>query len=108
MLKRCLLSAIAGLIFCGGTGWVAAAPGFAVGIGTHLTSERGLDLVQQANVHWIRDDVHWAEVEREKGKLSMPPRYEEYVEQALHRGLQPLLILCYGNSLYDRGSFPKS
>ena len=81
---------------------------FVFGIGTHSTSDRGLALIQAADIPSLRDDIHWAEVEREKGVLIMPERYEHYVDESLRRGIQPVLILCYGNKLYDGGGYPLS
>jgi hypothetical protein len=86
----------------------AADDAFIVGVGTHVTSDHGLDMMAEAGVTWLREDIHWDEVERQKGVLQMPARYERYVAEALRRGIKPDLILCYGNPLYDRGGFPLS
>src|SRR5438105_9722873 len=94
------------------SGWLlnasAAADGFIVGIGTHITSDQGLDLIREAGISWLREDIHWDQVEREKGVFVMPERYERYVNESLRRGIKPLLILCYGSKLYDNGSYPVS
>jgi hypothetical protein len=95
----------AALTFCVAS---AGAEDFVFGIGTHGASEKGLALVQAAGIRSLRDDIHWAEVEREKGVLIMPERYERYVDESLRRGIQPVLILCYGNKLYDGGGYPLS
>src|SRR5438067_8143033 len=93
-------------------GWLlnasAAADGFIAGIGTHVTSDQGLSLIREAGISWLRDDIAWEQVEREKGVFVMPERYERYVDESLRRGIKPLLILCYGNKLYDGGSYPIS
>lgn len=104
MLTRVLLVAAIALVAM----QPARAADFMAGIGTHVTSDEGLDMIHDAGVRWLRDDIHWSEVEREKNVLVMPERYERYVNEALARGIQPLLILCYGNQLYDNGGYPIS
>ena len=84
------------------------AEDFVFGIGTHGAPDRGLALIQAAGIPGLRDDIHWSEVEREKGVLIMPERYERYVDESLRRGIQPVLILCYGNKLHDNGGYPVS
>ncbi len=84
------------------------AEDFVCGIGAHSTSDQGLTLIQAAGIPSLRDDIHWAEVEREKGILIIPERYERYVDESLRRGIQPVLILCYGNKHYDGGGYPLS
>ena len=86
----------------------ADADDFIVGVSTHSPAEQDLASVQEAGVTSVRDDIHWAEVEREGGTLIMPERYERAVDTALRRGFQPVLILCYGNPLYDGGAYPLS
>jgi Glycosyl hydrolase family 1 len=86
----------------------AGADEFIAGIGTHITSNQGLSLIHEAGISWLRDDIHWDQIERERGVFVMPERYERYVNEALRRGIKPLLILCYGNKLYDNGGYPVS
>ncbi len=104
---RGLTIAGAGILFCL-SGPRVGADEFIVGLGTHSASEQGLTMTQATGVASLRDDIHWAEVEREKGVLVMPERYERYVDDALRHGLQPVLVLCYGNPFHDGGSFPVS
>ena len=101
--------AAAGILFCllplrTGVG----AEDFVFGIGTHGASEQGLTLIQAAGISSLRDDIHWQEVEREKSVLLMPERYDRYVDESLRHGIQPVLILCYGNKFYDGGGYPLS
>ena len=108
MLKSLGLIAAGLVLFVGPKRAVAEGEDFVFGIGTHSASDRGLALIQAAGIPSLRDDIHWAEVEREKGVLIMPERYDRYVDESLRRGIQPVLILCYGNTLYDGGSYPLS
>lgn len=75
------------------------------GVQTHFGQRRPdvdevLGLVARAGAPWIRDEVYWAEVEREKGQFRFPRHHDSYIDAALSRGLRVLLILDYGNPLY--------
>lgn len=62
-------------------------------------------MVKQAGLTSWRDSLVWAAVERKKGCYSLPPEYRRVVEQARYaeqRGLHPLLLLGYGNPLYEK------
>lgn len=67
-----------------------------------------LALAAQAGIHSIRDEVYWGAVEGERGRFAMPPRYQDYVNTAIADGIEPLLILDYGNALHDKGDKPRS
>jgi hypothetical protein len=86
---------------------------FEIGISVHLGGDPGrissqLSLARQAGASSIRDDVPWAQVEQQKGHLAIPPGIDDLVNQTLKAGLQPLLILDYGNPFYDSGDKPLS
>lgn len=87
--------------------------GFVVGACTHFSQGKGildlnLDKIRRAGIASIRDEVGWGAVEREKGKLAMPEPFDAYVRRAAESGLSVLLILDYGNRLYDDGDRPRS
>jgi hypothetical protein len=86
---------------------------FTVGVCVHFAQNKGilgvnLELIRQAGVHSIRDEVYWSGVEREKGRLVMPEAWRAYVDEAVRQGIEPLLILDYGNPFYDKGDKPRS
>lgn len=86
---------------------------FTVGVCTHFSQGKGLlpsslNLIREAGVASIRDEVAWRGIEREKGKLRMPEEWDAYVTRAAKEGLAPLLILDYGNPFYDNGDKPRS
>lgn len=88
-------------------------PGFLTGACTHFGQSKGLldqslYSMRQAGITSIRDEVVWSELEREKGKLVMPRRFDTYVRRAAGQGLNVLLILDYSNRLYDNGDRPRS
>ena len=60
-----------------------------------------LGLIRDAGIGWIRDEVYWSEVEKEKGVFRFPPAYDHYLRAAQARGIQILLILDFGNALYS-------
>ncbi len=61
-----------------------------------------------SNTGWIRDEVRWSEVEKVKGVLEIPAITDEYINAAVNDGIEPLLILAFGNSFYDDGGPPYS
>lgn len=107
MLKAAGFAAARAILWLSLAG-ACAGEDFIAGIGTHSTTREGLALIRQAGIPSLRDDIHWAEVEREKGVLAMPERYDRYVDDALRLGIEPVLILCYGNKFHDGGSYPLS
>lgn len=76
------------------------------GTQTHFGQHRAgvdelLDLIKEAGIGWIRDEVYWSEVEKEKGVFRFPPAYDHYLKAAQARGIQVLLILDFGNAVYS-------
>ena len=99
--------------------WIAAwaavpAPAqadFVLGVATHLTRaprpiDQSLDAIAQAGIMSLRDDADWSRVEQQRGVLRIPAQWDEVIDGALKRGIQPLLILDYGNKFYDGGGKP--
>ena len=74
-------------------------------VSTHMNLG-ALDRIAAAGVGMIRDDCTWNASEREAGKFQFPEIYDRYVDRAKELGLAPLLIINYGNPLYDDGDFP--
>jgi len=96
--------------------WVQAGPtsgpnlqvnrGRFFGTQTHFGQFRSgvnelLDLIKDARLGWIRDEVYWSQVEKEKGVFRFPQAYDDYLKAARSRDIQILLILDFGNSLYS-------
>lgn len=102
-------------------GRVAASPAAAqeshqpliLGVCTHFGQgvpdpDANFALIAQAGIGAIRDEVYWSALERRQDQLAMPPAYDAYVDAAVAHGIAPLLILDYGNALYDHGGEPRS
>ena len=91
----------------------SAQADFVLGVATHLTRtprpvDQSLDAIAQAGIMSLRDDADWSRVEQQRGVLKIPAQWDEVIDGALKRGIQPLLILDYGNKFYDGGGKPKS
>jgi hypothetical protein len=67
-----------------------------------------MGLIHDAGISFLRDDIRWSQVEQTKNDYSMPEEYDHLVDEARRNGIQPLLILCYGNKFYDKGLYPTS
>ncbi|MEI9952480.1 MAG: cellulase family glycosylhydrolase [Pseudomonadota bacterium] len=85
-----------------------------LGIGVHLHGksrgviDRQLQLAADAGATIIRWDAPWAAVEREVGHYSVFSTWDYIVDRARALGMESLIILDYGNPLYDRGGKPTS
>ncbi|MGC9316695.1 MAG: hypothetical protein ACP5KN_01510 [Armatimonadota bacterium] len=71
-------------------------------------SLESMPMMVRAGIKYLRDEVPWSHVEREKGSFEFPPRKDEYIDRAVELGIEPLLILDYGNEHYDEGNYPTS
>jgi hypothetical protein len=97
-------------------GWAhadAAPGGFVVGVGIHRVLDfrwqsKTLPSVREAGVTSVRTDVKWADIEKQAGVYVIPPELDEFVDLAARLSIQPVLILDYGNKLYDNGNKPLS
>ncbi len=91
----------------------ATAHGILLGVGTHFINyptaqPKLLGLAQQIGAESVRADTGWRTVEAIKGTYKIPVAWDEFVDNATRRGIQPLLILDYGNKFYDDGKLPRS
>ncbi|HFZ8994095.1 TPA: hypothetical protein ACIPUI_001195 [Citrobacter freundii] len=71
-------------------------------INFHDTPEKMVSLLDEYNVESIRADYPWRSVEKKRGVYTPGnKRLEAVISQAASRGIKPLLILDYGNPLYE-------
>lgn len=108
LLRRCLLVT---LLITPASSQVVHR--FSVGVCTHFSQGKGLlplnlSLIRQAGITSIRDEATWRTLERRQGQFDVPREYDAYVEAAVEAGLEPLIILDYGNPHYDGGDKPRS
>jgi polysaccharide biosynthesis protein PslG len=91
----------------------ASAHEMLLGVNTHFINYPAdqlalLNLVRGVGADSVRADTGWRFVERTKGIYKIPRAWDQFVESARRRGIEPLLILDYGNKLYDDGKLPRS
>lgn len=84
-----------------------------VGVGIHRAADPGfqgrtLPMASQSGIQSIRMEIHWSDIEKSKGVFVFPTGSDRTIELAHDLGLEPLLILDYGNPLYDDGRKPVS
>ncbi len=81
-----------------------------VGLGTHFRNGGYplvcQDLLARYGIAHFRDEISWSGVERQPGQYALPAPDLKYIDAAMQRGLEPLLILDYGNPHYEAGGFP--
>jgi hypothetical protein len=85
-------------------------PGMVLGTETFFAQNgQPLSLMDKASsmdVPAIRDQQFWAAIERSKGVYAFPDSYTAYMAKAKTLGISVLVVLEWGNPLYDKtGSF---
>lgn len=96
--------------------WLAATPTQAAlpelrvpdgfGVNIHFTGDpRDLDLIAQGGFKFIRMDLSWSGIERQKGVYNFERTgYDALTEGCTKRGIRILYILDYSNNLYESDS----
>lgn len=97
--------------WCGASQARGSEPRLILGVGTHLQgggSElvSSLDRLSKVGAVSLRDDAPWARVEQQRGQLRIPRDWDRLVNGANARGIEPLMILDYGNKFYSHGARP--
>lgn len=90
-----------------------AQDSFQVGLVVHLSGNqteqtRQFPAIKATGVNSLREEALWSTIEKQPGTFMIPPALDQFVNQALLNGMRPLLILDYGNPLYDGGDKPRS
>src|SRR5215472_953238 len=78
-----------------------------LGINIHLVEpqQRDIERIATARFAFVRLDFPWADIEHRKGVYDFSG-YEALVRAFARRGSHSLVILAYGNPLYDKSSAP--
>lgn len=78
-----------------------------VGTNIHFTHPRDgeMDMINQGGFHWIRMDLTWQAIEKQHGQYNFD-NYDHLISQLQAGHHRVLLILDYGNTLYDNGMAP--
>ena len=66
------------------------------------------DLLVRYGFTHFRDEISWSGAETKPGQIRLPEYGRTFVDSAHAKGLEPLLILDYGNPLYEAGGFPST
>ncbi|MGC9467319.1 MAG: cellulase family glycosylhydrolase [Anaerolineae bacterium] len=79
------------------------------GVEIHFTraSRQELDYLAAGGFKWVRMDLFWHTVEKTPGRYDFS-EYDALVASMRQRGIRIMLILDYGNPLYDHGFPPTS
>lgn len=85
---------------------------FILGVNAHILHDSHADIQKtilmsnDLGVKSIRLDFPWAEVEPQKGQYKIPEKWDFAVNEMIKYGIQPLIILEYGNKYYNNGDKP--
>ncbi len=88
-----------------------------IGVNTHFAQHWDLNavlpLVSQSGIGWIRDELYWNTVEKEKGAYQIPEKSLRWINAAHAAGLNIIVIFNGGNDLYkpdiyDREAYAKA
>lgn len=79
---------------------------FIVGVGTHFADgkrsvEKSISMIRSVGAASIRDEVYWSNIEIKPREMIIPRIFDSYINKAITTDISPLLILDYGNNLYD-------
>jgi hypothetical protein len=79
-----------------------------IGVNIHFTDPKPgeMEQIAAAGFKWVRMDFFWAGIEREKRKYDFSA-YDRLLSHLDKFKIRPILILDYGNDIYQKGS-PKS
>lgn len=76
--------------------------------GPEAAHRQALEYARSMGAEMVRDELFWHLVEKEKGVYRIPGDCLNNLRLTVEYGLQPFLILDYGNLLYDDGMAPVS
>jgi hypothetical protein len=87
----------------------SSADASAFGVVTHF--EQGwppglATSIARAGIHNVRDEHAWASIEVDRGRYTFPRHYSEFMRALKDADVHPLLLMSYGNRLYDDGLTP--
>lgn len=72
-----------------------------MGVNIHFFDhEPGMDALKSLDMRWLRMDITWDRVEREKGVYDFS-QVDKLMNDAKARGLRVLAIIDYANKLYE-------
>ena len=93
----------------GGTAATASASPQGLGVNIHFTDPQPgeVKMIADAGFSWVRMDFKWDITERERGRYDFAD-YDRLMKALDEYKIHALLILDYGNPLYDNGAPPRT
>lgn len=82
-------------------GHATAHPEFFMGIAGSVRDPAFFTSARWIGANAVRLDAPWSQFEREPGRFAAPDWVERTIDGARKNGLEPVLILAYGNPLYS-------
>ncbi|EPH0095383.1 hypothetical protein QDZ74_005232 [Pluralibacter gergoviae] len=85
-----------------------------MGVGTHINNNSKVNEISNAilelNLNTFRDDIKWKDIEVNKGvySLSKVKSLIALIDLMNKKGIRPIIILGYGNEIYDHGAPPET
>lgn len=76
-----------------------ATGGLGINITRDITKEE-VNLITNAGFKWIRVDVTWEQIEKQKGKYDFS-RYDKLNKMLQEKGIKQYYVLSYSNKLYE-------
>jgi hypothetical protein len=79
------------------------------GVMTHFAQGWDTDivpLITRAGIRTVRDELYWHAVEPARGHYELPEQYQRYLTALKAHDLKLMLVLSFGNPLYDNGLTP--
>ncbi|HEX7908864.1 MAG TPA: cellulase family glycosylhydrolase [Paraburkholderia sp.] len=112
-LRQLSVFALLGGLLLGANEQADASANFIVGVAIHRFGDYRyqsdmLPRVKQAGMTAIRTDLGWSHIEKTKGVYDFDKEVDRSVDLANQQGIEPVLILDYGNPLYGDGKKPVS
>ncbi len=65
-----------------------------------------ISLISKAGAKSIRDEIYWKEIEKTKEQYNFLAKHDVYMNTVEQYGINPFIVLSYGNPLYDEGKKP--
>jgi len=90
---------------------IAKMPDNPFGVMCHFAQGWDVDvmpLIAKAGIGSFRDEHYWAHVEQRRGEYIFPERSDRYMKEAARLGLDPLIVMSFGNKLYDHEDGPST
>lgn len=110
-LRWSALAAAAALSILPGTAGAGEVRNPHFGVCTHFANKTGqlghwqpetvIPLIADAGFGWIRDEILWRDIEKEKGVYQIPEKTRHWIDAANAANLKVLMIFNNANPIYD-------